>query len=202
MKKTGKITLMILMVILQLAVPLYMIKSHQITLLEGQQFKFKAAPVDPYDPFMGRYININLEERSIPVEDVRQYRSGKTVYVALENAADGYAKVSGISFNRPNNPAYFKTKIAYIENTFGSPMELDMNNLNPTPGKVHFEIPFNRYYLPENLALKAEKEWNKVLTSRSSEVYITARIHQGNSAIENVYISGESIVDYLNKVDK
>lgn len=202
MKRTLKITLLILMVILQLAVPLYMIKSHQITLQEGQQFKFKAAPVDPYDPFMGRYISINLEERSIPVEDIRQYRSGKTIYVALENAADGYAKVSGISFNRPNNPAYFKTKIAYIQNTFGSPMELDTDNLNPIPGKVFLVIPFNRYYLPENLAIKAEKDWNKVLTSRNNEVFITVRIHQGNSAIENVYISGESIVDYLNKVDR
>lgn len=201
MKKSLKITLLIFMVILQLAVPLYMMRSHQITLNEGQQFKFKAAPVDPYDPFMGRFLSINLEQRSIQVDDIRQYRSGRTVYIILENEEGGYAKVSGISFNRPNNTSYFKTKIAYIENTYGSVMELNTNSLSPIPGKVHFVIPFNRYYLPENLALKAEKEWNKLFTSRSNEVFITVRIYQGNAVIENVYISGESIVDYLNKVE-
>lgn len=185
MKKKMKIVLFIGMVILQLAVPVSMIQDHQTTLKEGQPFKFKAAPVDPYDPFIGRYLSINIEERQVQVEDTSKYQAGRSVYVTLENDAQGYAKISGLSFDRPTNPSYFKTKIAYTEDP------------SVRSGKVYLQIPFDRYYMPEAQALVSEKELNTLFKENTNDVYVTVRMNKGNAVMEKVYISGRSIEDYL-----
>ncbi|MEA4901346.1 GDYXXLXY domain-containing protein [Desulfitobacterium sp.] len=185
MKKNVKLLIFLGMVILQLAVPVFMIQDHQATLNQGQQFKFKAAPVDPYDAFMGRYLNISIEEQRKAVEDSSIYQPGKTVYAVLENDAQGYAHISGLSFNRPPNQAYFKTKIAYTEGS------------NSPSGNVILQIPFNRYYMPENQAIEAEKVLNTRFINRIDDVYITVRIHNGKAVMERVYIGGKTIEDYL-----
>lgn len=173
------------MIILQLAVPIAMIQSHQTTLQQGQQFKFKAAPVDPYDAFMGRYLDINIEEQRIPVEDIQKYPPGRKVYALLENNAQGYAEISGLSLNRPQNKPYFETTIAYIE------------DFNSQSDKVVLQIPFRRYYMPEAQAMEAEKVLNTRFTGKIDEVYITVRIRDGKAVMERVYVEGKTIEDYL-----
>ncbi|AHF08499.1 GDYXXLXY domain-containing protein [Desulfitobacterium metallireducens] len=185
MKRNVKMIIFIGMVILQLAVPISMIQDHQSILQQGQQYKFKAAPVDPYDAFMGRYLNIDIEEQRVPVEDIQKYPPGRTVYATLENNAQGYVEVSSISFNHPANEAYFKTKIAFTE------------ELNSQSGNVVLKIPFSRYYMPEDQALNAEKELNTRFMERINDVYITVRIHNGKAVMERVYVAGKTIEDYL-----
>lgn len=185
MKRKVKLIIFIGMVIIQLAVPGFIIQDYQNTLREGQQFKFKAAPVDPYDAFMGRYLNINIEEQRVQVEDMQKYQPGRTVYAELENNAQGFAEISGLSFNRPENKTYFKTKIAYLE------------DYSSRLGSVMLQIPFSRYYMPEDQAMEAEKELNTRFRDRINDVYVTVRIHDGKAVMEMVYVEGRTIEDYL-----
>ena len=56
--KTSKLLIgcFALVAVAQLTVPAWMIVSHERTLLTGKVFKFRTAPVDPYDAFRGRYV--------------------------------------------------------------------------------------------------------------------------------------------------
>jgi len=181
MKRNVKIALFIFMVLLQLTIPISMILEHQATLTTGQVFKFKAAPVDPYDPFQGRYLSINIEARQVKVGDPGKYRDGQKVYAILETDDEGYAKISGLSVDAPVNSPYFKTQIA---------------NIDPL-GTVYLQIPFNRYYMPEAQATAAEKELNGRFGENAPKIYVNVRIYKGNAILESVYISGLLIEDYL-----
>ena len=51
----------ILVALLQLFVPANMIWQEEGTIQEGTEFHFKVAPVDPNDPFRGKYISLAFE---------------------------------------------------------------------------------------------------------------------------------------------
>ena len=46
----------ILLVLVQLFVPANMILEQEDILKNGTPYKFKTAPIDPYDPFRGKYV--------------------------------------------------------------------------------------------------------------------------------------------------
>lgn len=185
MKRKTRFFLFILMVVLQLAVPLSMIQDYQGTLKDGQLYKFKASPVDPYDPFQGRYLWVNIDENQVQVEDIRPYQSVGKVYVTVENDNQGYARLSGISIEQPVEATYLETKISYIQ------------ELGRGEGIVHLQIPFDRYYMPETQAIAAEEELAKVFRENTEEVYVTVKINQGNAVLEGVYVSGRSIEEII-----
>ena len=55
-KRKLLITSFILLCLVQTAVPLSMIARREFTLRNGRVYKFKTAPVDPYDAFRGRFV--------------------------------------------------------------------------------------------------------------------------------------------------
>ncbi len=46
--------------LLQIYTPVSMIIARESTLKEGVLFRFKTAPVDPYDAFRGRYVALRV----------------------------------------------------------------------------------------------------------------------------------------------
>lgn len=66
-----KIILLIVLFAIQLAIPGYMIFEQNQILTEGTAYKFKTRPIDPYDPFRGRYVTLAFEanQEVIPVVD-------------------------------------------------------------------------------------------------------------------------------------
>ena len=47
--------------LVQLFVPANMILNEETILKSGTVYKFKTRPVDPNDPFKGKYINLNYQ---------------------------------------------------------------------------------------------------------------------------------------------
>lgn len=45
----------------QIGVVLFQIMSYEKILKEGESFYFKVLPLDPYDPFRGRYVTLRFE---------------------------------------------------------------------------------------------------------------------------------------------
>ena len=72
-KKKILLVLFILVAIVQISFSASMIINREITLKSGKQFKFRTAPVDPYDAFRGRYVALTLEE-DIPLRRRGQRR--------------------------------------------------------------------------------------------------------------------------------
>jgi hypothetical protein len=62
---------------------------------------------------------------------------------------------------------------------------------------VYLEIPFNRYYMDEKLAPAAEAAYREHSTREVQDVYVTVRVKDGNAALEELYIEGIPIREFL-----
>ena len=58
----------ILMVLAQLYVPASMIFQKERVITQGTAYKFRTAPIDPNDPFRGKYITLSFNETGVKVE--------------------------------------------------------------------------------------------------------------------------------------
>lgn len=126
MKKTVLLVL-ILAIIVQIAVPSYMIWEKYDILKKGEEVRIKVAPIDPYDAFRGRYVSLWYED-DLTYEE----RCGK--YGILEIDEDGFATVKKAVKEKPKDKLYITSK-----------------------DDEYFYIPLDRYYMEETLAPKAEE---------------------------------------------
>lgn len=69
MKTIHIFLIFVLVAALQLFIPAQMILKQETILKKGTAYKFKAQPVDPSDPFKGKYINLNYEIDSFKTND-------------------------------------------------------------------------------------------------------------------------------------
>jgi hypothetical protein len=86
----------------QWLVPVSMILGRERVLEKGTEVKFRVVPVDPYDPFRGRYVRINvqpmIDER---IEWPQDLKRGDEAFVLLEPDAEGFARSTAVVAERP-----------------------------------------------------------------------------------------------------
>lgn len=168
----------------QFYVPLQMIYNQEDIIITGTEFKFQTAPIDPYDPFRGKYITLFFKEREITVQNNGKWRSGETVFATLNNDKNGFAKISSISKIKPkNSELYLKLKIS-----------LDSNN-----NKIIIDFPFNRFYMNEDIAQKAEKIYQEFSIKKKNETYALVAVKNGEAVLKDVRINDVSIKDLASK---
>lgn len=178
MKSKQLITkIFIVVAIIQLAVPLYMVWRWEDILQNGQQYTWVTAPVDPYDAFRGRYVDLRFKEASAPIVGNAILEYGQTAYALIQKDQEGYAFISGISDLRPEGNSYVTVNVSYVQDTI-----------------VHFELPFKRYYMQEELAPEAEDAYR---SNVGTEATVSVRIKNGYGVIEQLYIGDQTIYDYL-----
>lgn len=183
-KKRILLILFICLVLVQLYVPASMIIKRELTLRNGVEYKFKAVPVDPSDPFRGRYVSINIEDNRVPVTDNTEYQRNQTVYVLIQKDTEGFSKIVSVAKERPKSGAYFKTKVLYAD------------RVGEASNFVNIKIPFDRYYMEEKAAPEAEKAYREKVTAER-DVYVTVRINNGFAVLERLYIKDVPIEEYL-----
>lgn len=167
----------ILVCLAQIYVPASMILQREAILDSGKEFKFKTAPVDPNDPFRGKYILLRYEDNSFDVENVDEWKRGETIYVLLGTDSGGFVKITSVSMEKPDdNKDYLKTEVEYA-----------------FQGKVHFDLPFNRYYMEESKAFEAELTYNRSARDTTVETYALVNIKDGEAVLKDVMIGGRSI---------
>ncbi len=172
------IRLFLCLALAQLSVPAAMIFKREMILKQGEQFKFKAAPVDPYDAFRGRYVALSLEETSVPAEKGMSLNYGQTVYALISVDEKGFAKFSGVALKPPPDRPYLRATVRY---TGGD--------------KVNLKLPIDRYYMEENAAPKAENIYRKHARRENKDAYVIVRVRGGVAVIESLYVGGQRIED-------
>ncbi|WP_234859516.1 GDYXXLXY domain-containing protein [Aquimarina aquimarini] len=171
--------------IAQIGVPLKMIYDNEDALQFGTAYKFKTQPIDPTDPFRGKYITLRYEMDSFETEDTTYVR-GDNIKVYIENDDQGFAQAVAIS----------KEEIAIKKEYVEARVQSYYN------GAVQFELVFNRFYMKETKAYEAEKAYNEISREQSEDdVYALIRLKKGNAVIENVIIAGMPIQDYVELPD-
>jgi uncharacterized membrane-anchored protein len=169
-----------LMATAQLAVPAWMIVSHEQTLRTGEVFKFRTAPVDPYDAFRGRYVWLRIEQDSLPVPPGAQWTRGQEVFALIETDTNGFSRLSELRATRPDGRPYLAVRVNWVVGQ-----------------TANLRVPLDRFYMEESLAPAAEKAYREHTRASERKAYITARIRDGSGVIENLWIDGVPIREFV-----
>jgi len=170
----------VIVAIVQLYIPAKMILNREEVLESGREFKFKTAPIDPYDIFRGKYIHLRYAENVLAVNNETDWQINERIYVVFSQDSEGFAKVQSVSKEMPaESQFFFKSKVAY--------MTSDSSNL------LTIEYPFSRYYMEESKAYDAEQLYRKSLSDSNSVTYALVFIKLGESVLKDVLVDSISI---------
>ena len=173
-----------LLVLLQLWAPASMIVQRERVLKHGRLFKFRTAPVDPNDPFRGKYIMLRFDEASFFYPGTKTWQRGETVFIKLSNDNDGFAKVAAVSELKPTSDDDFViAKVDYVS--------------YDSTKKVFIEWPFDRFYLEESKALPAEKVYTSSTADSTKVTYAVVKVKGGLAVLEDVFINEKPIASYI-----
>jgi uncharacterized membrane-anchored protein len=168
----------------QLAIPAYMIHRQETTLREGRAYKFKTAPVDPYDAFRGRYVALRFEQNQAPWRGTNSTSYRTKAYARIEEDMNGFAVVRELLPESPASGDYLKVQVSY-----------------PSGNTVYFSMPFDRYYMEEKKAPQAERAYiehnRRGITNQNT--YALVRVRNGYAALENVIVAGKPIAEFATK---
>ena len=174
----------LLIAIVQLYVPAKMIYDQEVVLLNGNEYKFKAAPIDPNDPFRGKYITLRFEANTYTVQNINEWAINEEVFVQIQNDTTGFAQIKNVSKKRPDNdPDYIKAKIAFL---------IEDGKVN-----MRIEYPFDRFYMEETKAQAAEDMYRESIVDSTQVAYALVNIRNGEAVIRDVLINGTSISDLV-----
>ncbi len=188
MKTIHAFIIFIVLALAQLFIPAQMILNQESILKTGIAYKFKTQPVDPSDPFKGKYINLNYEISSFKTNDSLWQRN-EPIYVYLTTDSLNFAKIDTVSRNilPENNNDYFTAKA---------------NWYRKHSNVLSIQFPFNHYYMEETKAYDAEVAVrNRQRDSMPNNTYALVYIKEGEAVLNDVVIDNMSIKDYVVKED-
>lgn len=175
--------LFLFVVLAQLFVPAKMIWDQNTILSHGEVYKLRTQPVDPTDPFRGKYITLRYDINSVQVKGTFWQRNDD-VFVSLQRDSLGYAFIEKVSKETPKSlDGILKAKAVYF---------------NKYNSELHLDFGCDRFYMEESKAPKAEEAYN--LAQGDSMVYNTyalVYIKNGNAVLDNVIINEEPIANYV-----
>jgi len=186
MKKRSLIILGIL-IAAQLAIPFSMIRSRENILRNGELFRLKTRPIDPGDPFQGRYVWLGFEDDYIPYskDDEPDFDYKAPIYASIETGEDGFAHFTEWHREKPAIGHFLKTR--YL----GKRIEWDPEIEKSTCKGLQLDIPFDRFYMEEAKAPRAERLARE--STRSTNCWVAVRILNGKAVIEDVFAEGQSL---------
>ena len=167
----------ILMVLFQLYVPVKMIFNNEAVIAEGKEFKFRTAPIDPNDPFRGKYITLAYEANSFNVPDASGWEQGDNIFVSLVEDSAGFAKIQSVYKEKPvNDEKYVAASIGYV--------------VDDTLSWVSINYPFTRFYMEESKAESAGEAYREAARDTTQVTYALVSIKNGEAVIRDVVING------------
>lgn len=179
------IILFVFMCVAQWLVPAKMIYDSEVVVTGGVVYKFITQPVDPSDPFRGKYITLSFDANTIVLRDSGDWVAGEEAFVLFEEDSLGFATPVSISRNEPDAPSFLKTTVNYVE------------NYSDSPYTVNFTLPFDRFYLEESKASQAEQAYWQAQRDTAQVAYGVVRIGKGQAVLTDVMINDQSIVDVV-----
>ncbi|WP_296384990.1 GDYXXLXY domain-containing protein [Winogradskyella sp.] len=188
MKTIHVFLIFIAVVILQLFVPAKMIFDKEAVLKTGTVYKFKTRPIDPSDPFRGKYVTLNYELNTAETMD-STLRRGDKILVYLETDSSGFAKLHSVSKTEKNSDRDF--------------VEAKVQWYNSKSNSVNFQLEFNRYYMDEFKAKPAEDIYREYNRRRDTinKTYALVAVQDGEAVLKDVFINDKPILYYIEKQD-
>lgn len=186
MNKTIWILLLFALFAIQLLIPGYLIYQQEETLKIGTPYKFKTQPIDPSDPFRGKYITLDYTLNSFETNEDGWEDYYGMAYVYLKEDTLGFAKVKTVS----------KTPLAI---DYDYVVAKSNYNYNCT---IYFDLPFDRFYMNENKAYDAEISVRKAQQDNSKTCYGLVYLKDGVGVLKEVYIEDIPLKEYVEQFQK
>lgn len=179
----------ILVALVQLFIPAQMILNREKVLKAGIEYKFRTAPVDPNDPFRGKYITLRFKDDQVDVQNKSDWAYGEKIYVLLKTDKEGYAVIDYISKQQPaDSEDFFVSKVLSVS--------------SDTLNQVRVQFPFNRFYMEESKAPDAEIAYRESVRDTSLVTYALVNIREGDAVLKDVLIDGVSIKEIVKDVQE
>lgn len=182
------IVLFLIVAIIQIAVPAKMIYKYENILQSGKEYYFKISPVDPNDPFRGKFISLNIDQNSFKINRADKWENGEDIYVTIDSLSqDRFCRITNISKVKPDSKADFiKAKVDYV-NSWDSTKS--WNNSNGSI--VYIKYPFETYYLDENKASQAEQFFRESVRDSNKLNYVAVKVIDGDAVLKDLIINGK-----------
>jgi uncharacterized membrane-anchored protein len=159
----------------QLAVPASLIWKREQTLRHGSVWKFRTAPVDPVDAFRGRYVALQFDAETQEISPPPNASSGQPVFVTVRQNAEGFAEIDQVLAGPPGGDDFIEAKLT---------------------GKT-VSLPFDKYWVSEHDAPAAEVAYFAQSRRDKRNAFATVRVFRGDAALEQLYLDGLPLGDYL-----
>ena len=186
MRKTYyTLALFFCLALVQIAAPLSTIARRELVLRNGQQFRFRTEPVDPYDAFRGRYVALRFEQAEVALPDGVRFKWDQKVFARIEKDDQGFARIAEVTAERPRDGAYVVAQVRWRRR----------NDV------IRLDLPFDRYYMDETAAPAAEEAYREQSRQAPRDSYVTVRIRDGIAVLEELYLGGKPISEFLEKRD-
>ena len=166
-------------VLCQLGVPAWMILDREWTLRDGVRVKFRVEPLDPRDAVLGRHVRFKIPASEVTLDEAAETPSQVRAYGVLELDQKGFGRFTAVRDEPPEAGVYLGVRVRREGKT----------------GTIR--LPFDRYYLPEEVVSKAGAGQKEALRSGKVEAHVTLRVHRGDGVIEGLYAQDTPVLDYL-----
>lgn len=184
--KTFNIIAFVVVCLVQIYVPLQMSQFQNRILRTGVAYKFKTAPIDPNDPFRGKYITLSFEENTFFYQDTSiHWNYLHEIYVQIEKDEAGFAKVVNVTQEPPTGGVDYVRAGLGGESTFEKRTTLTI------------DYPFDRYYMEESKALEAEVAYADAQRDTNQVAYARVSIKDGHAVIKDVFINETPILEFI-----
>ncbi len=172
--------------LVQWSIPLALIQRGQTALAQGTPYKFRTAPVDPSDPFRGRYVTLDFEAALVPSMQIDPtLYEGQRAYAAIRIDANGFAQLHAVGATVPDAGDYLPVTVLWKDWE-----------------QTRLRLPFDRYYLDEKQAPQVEQRYRESNLRFGSDeepvpnplpTYATVRVLKGYAVLEHLVLNGELV---------
>lgn len=186
MKRAILLGAMVAVFAAQWAVPAVLIDRHQTVIEQGTAYRFRTQPVDPVDPFRGRYVALRFAAAEITVPADAAYPHEGEWYAPIRVNEAGFAALGPPQATPPPGD-YLPVSIAH--------------RLSAT--RLRVELPFDRFYMEEGMAPEAERLARDAM-QRDAETslapsWATVRVHQGRAVLTALFIDGVAVRERISQ---
>lgn len=168
----------IILALLILAVPLYVMISSENILENGHRHKLRLEGRDPFDPFRGKFLRLNIDNFIECDCD-----EGDEVYVTLAKDSLGFSYFEKGHQEKPDHDDYF---MAEVIGDWSDRIRIKTDNIT-------------KYFINEDKALKAEDVVRDYTRERPDDIYLAVRVLDGDIRLEEIFIEEIPLPEFLER---